>query len=204
MTEYYTHEEAKTNCPEGSHVEYHRTCEETEAPFGWRWCIVTPPPSIVAEPWAPTEPVTLLEAAKIADEWVPGCNKWAAFENMPSEPKQLHWCWHGAKALAIAQDSGNPERIARERASFMRAVDTWCDVGSPEAGAPDPTEQAQEAQEAAPEGPSLLTQCVVATAAGYMAGRMIRNGHMGRALTSAVVYGVAKPAFASLFKAAVR
>src|SRR5712691_8186365 len=109
MSEYYTHEEAKTNCPEGSHVAYHRTCEETESPFGWRWCVVTRPPSIVAEPWTPTEPVTLEAAVKIADEWTPGCNRWAAFENMPRAPKHLRWCWHGAKFLALAHENGNPE-----------------------------------------------------------------------------------------------
>jgi hypothetical protein len=146
--------------------------------------------------------VTLQDAVKIADEWTPGCGRWDAFENMPVAPKQLRWCWHGAKLLAIAQDSGNPDRVARERASLINAIDGWCEAGKPEACDVEP-EPIQPA--VAPQGPSLGV-CVAALAGGYAVGRMLRGGHghagshLARAVTNAAVYSVVRPAFASLIK----
>ena len=211
MAMYHEHFDAIDNCTGGSHVEYqHTNIEEgvrgyanAVSPYGWRWCVVTPPPSTVAEPWVPAEPVTLEAAVQIADEWTPGCNRWAAFENMPMEPKHLRWAWNGTKLLALAQDSGNPDKIARERDNLMQALGSWVDAGRPTE--PEPEIEPEHAQ----QGLSMGAKCALGLGAGLLVGHMLKGGHghhgaLGRAITYAAVSQIAKPAFSALFKSASR
>jgi hypothetical protein len=149
--------------------------------------------------------VTLEDAIKTADEWTPGCSRWDVFENMPSQPKQLRWVWHGAKLLAIAQENGDAAKIERERNNLMGALESWVDAGRPT----EPAPEIEPAQQHAPQGPGLGVQCAVAVGAGLLVGHMLKGGHghhgaIGRAVACAAVSQIAKPAFASLFKAASR
>jgi hypothetical protein len=217
MTAYHTHEEAIDNCPAGSHIEYQHTNPEegvrgygnVEPPYGWRWCVVTSPPSTVTERWVPTEPVTLEAAVKIADEWTPGCGMWAAFDNSPQEPKHYRWVWNACALLAIAQDRGNVDKIAYRRRGLELAIESWIEAGRPTEPAPEIEPGVH--QEAAPEGLSMAAKCAIGVGVGLVAGHMLRGHHghhghsaLGRAVTYAAVSQIAKPAFAGLFKAATR
>jgi hypothetical protein len=154
-----------------------------------------------AAPWVPTEPVTLEMAVQIADEWTPGCGKWAAFNDTPQEPNHYRWVWNAAAMLARANDKGDAGQIATRRRSLELAIESWIDAGKLTEPAPEEFEQAAPE---AHQGLSLGAKCAIGFVGGVALGCAIRKGHIGRALTSAAVYSVARPAFSQLFKAATR
>jgi hypothetical protein len=143
---------------------------------------------------------TVQQAVTAAVEWeakAPG-NSWDVFDYVDGDTEADCYVRDMAKLLACRIDRGAPESMIDSQAHLLAAL------VNPE------TAEAEAAAAPRQEGPSLLTQCVVGAAAGYAVGRMMRGGghghgsHLGRALTNAAIYSVARPAFAGLFKQAAR
>jgi hypothetical protein len=127
---------------------------------------------------------TIQDVIKTANEWTPGCGRWQVFEDMPTEPKHLRWVYHGAKLLAIAQENGDPVKIARERASLMYAVQSYME-----------SIQAPEQHQGTP---ATGTQIALGIGAGLAVAAMARSG-LGRSVARQAVGQVAYRGFRDLF-----
>ena len=130
---------------------------------------------------------TIQDVIKTANEWTPGCGRWQVFEEMPTEPDRLRWGFHGAKLLAIAQENGDPVKIARERASLTLAVQSYREsIQAPE--------QHQEAT------PSLGAQVALGMAVGAGTAMLGRSG-LGRTIVRQVARQAAYSGFRQLLRA---
>jgi hypothetical protein len=120
------------------------------------------------------------DALRLANSWKPGCGRWTELDAPAGVDRAEKLVWDGAKLLAIAQESGDVARIARERANVLHAGQGYIASRTPAAEAPTPSLGANLAH-----GFIYLLACIAALFAGFALG--VAAGKFARSQTGGYV-----------------